>query len=573
MAVSVLEIADRLEPRLRREFLSAFTELQDRANVSEMLRQLEIGNMAGALRALKSAEIETSLARLAAIVERGFLVAGAAAAEEVLAARSIRAAEAVIEAFTQQWTISGTAAIRFDLVNPLAASAARQHGARLVREISAETRAAITVAVQRSFGEGVAPRELARLIRPLIGLNAKQVQAVVNARTAWIASGLNVETAEVKAQRYAAKLLRQRALTIARTESIRAAASGQLEAWKSAAREGILQPWRTVRVWDASTDSRVCPLCSRLDGERVAFDAPFSFGGMAPPRHPQCLPEDSLVAACGRIAAVSQRTYDGDLLVIHTALGKTLAVTPNHPILTPSGWRQAHVLDVGSHVVGSRFRQWELRQFHVDDQHMPARFHQIAEAARRAEHMRAAPVPLAPEDFHGDGRGSEVAVIWTDRLLRNRLNAESAEHLSKCSLCGRAVRSCDLTSLSDLAPMLKSLFATARGIVCRRDLRRPPLGIHRGPLQKFSGASAARRDPTLAQPVTNSAAIDTELACQLLHGYAGLVAPDKVIAVNNLRFHGPVYNMETSSGAYWANGILTHNCRCSMVLSEAGEAA
>jgi SPP1 gp7 family putative phage head morphogenesis protein len=114
----------------------------------------------------------------------------------------------------------------------------------------------------------------------------------VNARSAWEASGLADETLAKKVEAYAAKLLKQRAVMIARTETIDAANSGQLAAWQHAAKIGVLDPDRASRVWSAASDARVCPICDDLDEQVVAFDAPFvTIDGvefMAPPAHPHC---------------------------------------------------------------------------------------------------------------------------------------------------------------------------------------------------------------------------------------------------------------------------------------------
>ncbi len=77
----------------------------------------------------------------------------------------------------------------------------------------------------------------------------------------------------------------------------------------------------------------------------------------------------------------------------------------------------------------------------------------------------------------------------------------------------------------------------------------------------------AQRDANLREPSGDGRTRDAELARQLIRGTSGPVAVDKVIAVNRRAFHGVVYNLQTEAGWYIANGIITHNCRCSLGLN------
>jgi hypothetical protein len=188
-------------------------------------------------------------------------------------------------------TYPAHADIVFDIMNPLAADAAAMTAAKLVTRVSEETRAGIRALIERSFADGVPPRATARLIKTMVGLTERQAHAVMNARAAWEQAGLTGEKLEKKLARYRDKLLRWRARNIARTESINSAVQGQLAAWRQAANQGLIQQDRTQRVWSTAPDERACPLCTALDGQAVAFNAPFTSGGwegMGPTRHPSC---------------------------------------------------------------------------------------------------------------------------------------------------------------------------------------------------------------------------------------------------------------------------------------------
>lgn len=263
-------IASRLEPRLARSFLQAMAAIQREIDQEALAAALRNGNVTAIRKALASINVPAALTRAVAVVSQVF-------------------AEAWIS--TMATLPPAIAPLSFRIVNPLATAAAKANAARLVTAVSAETKAGIRALIARSFAESLPPVKTARVIRTMVGITERQAQAVLNARAAWESDGLSADVIEAKAKRYAAKLLRQRAMNIARTESVAAAAQGQLAAWQQAAKDGRLQPHRTRRVWHAAKGERTCEICKRLHGQSVAFDAPFVIGDrelMASPAHPSC---------------------------------------------------------------------------------------------------------------------------------------------------------------------------------------------------------------------------------------------------------------------------------------------
>ena len=91
--------------------------------------------------------------------------------------------------------------------------------------------------------------------------------------------------------KYSDRLLRQRAMNIARTETITASNQGQSELWKQAVEKGQLDP-TTKRVWIAAMSERTCPICMELDGQERGLEESWILpaGGevYGPTAHPQC---------------------------------------------------------------------------------------------------------------------------------------------------------------------------------------------------------------------------------------------------------------------------------------------
>jgi hypothetical protein len=71
--------------------------------------------------------------------------------------------------------------------------------------------------------------------------------------------------------------------------------------------------------------------------------------------------------------------------------------------------------------------------------------------------------------------------------------------------------------------------------------------------------------PALGLPPHKSRVGDPNLDRYLGAGHALRTKASNVVSVNTRMFSGHVYNLQTISGWYVTNGIVTHNCRCSMV--------
>ena len=183
---------------------------------------------------------------------------------------------------------AGTVRFAFDGTNPEAVAWIRAHAAELVTAVTAETQAAIRAVIARSFEEGIAPRDAAKLIRSLVGLTERDALAVVNARGRWLGAGVAPDVAARRAEKYAGKLHRARALLIARTETINSSVAGQQELWRQAVEAGSLR--RTMhKVWIVADDERLCDRCAPLEGAHTPILEPFKeTGTMGPTLHPAC---------------------------------------------------------------------------------------------------------------------------------------------------------------------------------------------------------------------------------------------------------------------------------------------
>lgn len=334
-------------------------------------------------------------------------------------------------------------------------------------------------------------------------------------------------------------------------QTISTHAGGQGREAFAAANTDIISEERWVSTLDADT----CPVCGALDG-RI-----FPVGqGPQPPAHPNCLPGDALVSAKG-ITASSERWYDGYLVVISTAGGKEISCTPNHPILTPTGWVEADLFYVGSDIVCSRGDQWMSPGLDVDHQDMPARIEDVAKALGGASEVFATPVPTTAEDFHGDGMDAQIAVIRTNGSLGHDLQASLFEHLQELPLCSiHAAGFLDAKRAFD--EILLSAGAAPDSLMRMTDLERALLFGHASPFDGLGLAMTSQRDVALDQEFSDGIAGYAMPEPEALRRVAGEVSTDQVVSVRRTPFRGHVYNLQTVSGYFLANGVPTHNCRC-----------
>ena len=192
-------------------------------------------------------------------------------------------------------TINGTTVelnYGFNMRNPLAIAYAKTSSAKLIKDISEDTRQAIRDILANAFQFGGSPAEQAKMLKDLIGLTQRDQQLLKQYREALIAHGLDDATVQKLVQEMHDKKLANRAENIARTETIDAANEGQRLAWIQAKKDGLLtDDW--FREWVVTPDDRLCPVCSAMEGQTSTIDGKFTSSSNGskiegPTLHPRC---------------------------------------------------------------------------------------------------------------------------------------------------------------------------------------------------------------------------------------------------------------------------------------------
>jgi SPP1 gp7 family putative phage head morphogenesis protein len=448
---------------------------------------------------------------------------------------------------------------------------------------------------------------------PLSSLLAQLGPQAAEATRAALVTGVALGSsprAIASAVQRATSILPSRALTLSRTESLRAYRSASLRRFRDG---GLVESW----LWSAQKGPRTCPVCIAKDGTIHPVDEDFA-------SHPNCFPAGTIVSG-PRAVGPTIRWYAGDLVELVTASGNFVAVTPNHPILTPDGWVAAGLLEEGGHVISRATGELPLAAVNPDEYQAPSLIEDVAHAVGGAEGVVSGAVPTAPEDFHGDGEGSQVHIVRADRTLRDAGNPQRVKPALQQGLVGRDVVLPRLVGPRAAALLFKGLGALARGLVGCLGVPAMIVGRARFHHEPVGFRDTPNRDTGTAQTGTNDHAGRGVVACQRVlrlagkvagddlvkrqsrpvpHGrrhlrmsegiagglvpphaaldqdlsqtppgdvvslrdslatFAGDVCRDRLINVRIRRFAGHVYNLQTQTGWYIANGIIAHNCRC-----------
>jgi hypothetical protein len=276
----------------------------------------------------------------------------------------------------------------------------------------------------------------------------------------------------------------------------------------------------------------------------------------------------------------------------------------------------ASSIDVGSNVVRDLGHVGPVLTVDVDDKNVPAKIQDVAEAAFGSREMYARPVPISAEDFHGDGGDTDIAIVATNRLLAHGVEPYIFKVIGNLPLVFRNVCLAFLSRRSRFSTMCLGMALSSNrvmrglgesfalgwrrtfhslsllfGSIARLDTGHTQVSVYCGahaaevlgysrnasaPVEQgdhFIGREGNGRhecagpyfDAAFFKSSEHGVDADAVLAAEICAGKSGEIVLDKVISVDRVDFSGHVYNLETKIGAYIANGIWVHNCRCTTV--------
>lgn len=359
--------------------------------------------------------------------------------------------------------------------------------------------------------------------------------------------------------------------------------------------------------WVSVLDNRTTQQCQALSGQI------FEMGkGPLPPIHINCLTGDTNVLSCSRISNVYKRTYEGVVIDVTTRSGRSITITPNHPVLTVSGWKIAGDLDLFDKVVCIP------SPIHNNDEYkIEAKFSELFSAVNvSADPGSIGNRPATAKDFHGDAANGDIQIVNTDSLgwdsirklilngrkdisLMKRSSARSAlkslcalllfkgrgssssrgimgSARKMCDLFGRGVSHSCVLLFRAVSLLMPNAFKYSFDDIGRSlepfcysgySYPRNEQGFNFGFPSKEMFAGAFRLandiDSCSRESPVDDALADARICADILSGHSGKIEIDDIIDVVRRSFSGHVYNLENAGNWYLSNGIVTHNCRSS----------
>jgi hypothetical protein len=508
----------------------------------------------------------------------------------------------------------------------------KYHAAEFITQCTGQQIAAINALVQRAaIVEDLTVDELAIQIRPLIGLNRPQATANLNyylnmkKQLKKLNPNMKPETIVKRARRsaikYAERQHRQRAFSIARSELSFGYNAGEHEGVRQAQAQGLMG--ETVKEWLTADDNRVCERCRALDGVKVGMEDYFpGTGRQFPPLHPMCLLPGAKVVA-GDVIAGSVRRFEGTAITFRTSSGNELTCTPNHPVLTNRGWVAAGKLNKGDKVVECNSIDGFMNTIKAKNYNVPAPIEEIASSFLVSDSVMITGVPVATEDFHGDGTNGDISIIYSNRFLLNNIESKHSERFCYRKFGCRDIcrRNVFFNGKSCFDSDFFRCFSSARSFVCgrckgfafcfcefrhsydvcfgsgsffnsfvRKDSvdggalyaeslcdRKDGILVQKrccniipnqrvfSPVGSFFMSDAkgfVRENATGSEPTIYGSYANAERIRNLWDSESSPVHLASVVEISRNEVVDHVYNLQTKSGVYVANNIITHNCRC-----------
>lgn len=266
--------ADRLQPQIKTAFLNALDTLRRRLTGPQLQALLEAQDLDALRRLGLWDEFEKQLT---------------AELQQPISDLIQRGGQDAISNMPESVQLQ----LRFDLTNPYAVAAIQTEVAASVRQLVNASQQAVLTVLREAYTDGIDAGTTARRLRTHLGLTDRDARALEAYRNGLAQQNVAAGRLEDLANGYAARLIRQRASAIARTETIRAANLGTQGAWQAATLDGLLDPGQR-RIWIVTPDDRLCPLCEGvpdLNPDGVGLGQPFNTDlgpVMNPPLHVQC---------------------------------------------------------------------------------------------------------------------------------------------------------------------------------------------------------------------------------------------------------------------------------------------
>lgn len=320
-----------------------------------------------------------------------------------------------------------------------------------------------------------------------------------------------------------------------------------------------------------------------------------------------CFPESTLITLDRPINKIFKRRFTGELSKLIYD-GGFIESTKNHPILTQRGWIASQDIQIGDYVFKSR--EESISGFELDSKNMKSSVEQIFDSILQFGQISLG--STSKSDFHGDVIEDEhVDIISSNNELSLNRIIEAFEILSQFIF--KSAHSSGLTH-SHFLNRFKAMRLSSSGLISLLGHCYSFLRAQLTSEQLISLCLSSNVDSCIFEPSENNSSIESifdtngisaqsffiilncfvsqldvfknevlvagintsdlevfsksifpnlEFKPNINHAQIGrFIKPLRVIDKSFRNFSGHVYNLETSNNWFYANGIISHNCRC-----------
>lgn len=394
-------------------------------------------------------------------------------------------------------------------------------------------------------------------------------------------------------------------------------------------------------LWQISRIGSTCPVCAPLEGRvysksgtdpnypplalafgKIDVNGPDDLTNTYLNIHPNCLVPGGSVL-CEGLMSASRRHYTGDVILLVTASGNKITVTPNHPILTTKGFVAAGSLKEGDEIVEATDEYRAFLRKAPNSIDVPTGIEEIFHSTIKTSNGTAFSVKGSPVQFHSDGIANrKVDIVFPAGLGVSERNIVRGEPFTKHYFPPAHFRGLSFFTNSTAAKVIVSAFRTfysfmrSFGFISSikaitinskklSNLRQgattsiSDLGIshslivklkkmvellsvgfkksRRNIIKFFSSLTLRKYNSKLFFGIFKSSDRNIEVPRNLGAGDAFTVKSLKELFSNNCLvisnlthketsfYDGYVYNLETKPHYYIYNNIVTHNCLHSLV--------
>lgn len=366
----------------------------------------------------------------------------------------------------------------------------------------------------------------------------------------------------------------ERARVIAVTEANRANNAGAFAAGLQSERiEGI----SLHKKWLATEDGRTRPTHRHADGQVRPLSQPFQVGEAAlmypgdpsgPPHEVIfCVPGTALITDRAEFTKGYRYRYTGNLLTLRSAEGVVATVSPDHPVLTVRGWLPAGEVNEGDYLIGTPLRN-RLSGAQPDEQVEPPTAEKIFDSLSGRNRANVNRVDHLSVNFHGYGPDSDVDVVTSDRELDlwndGFIPPAGHEFYEFSFACA------DAPTAGGSHAFRRSLRSrSSRRNVSFADLLSALLFIHPEPLDLLRLASATGLGAAFKKATTDDTSTNIKVFGDRVLRLARMVALHHISNIEIVTVQDEyLYTFETSTGIYVADHIVTHNCRCALLIED-----